>query len=239
MRKRGTAHRVGIVPAAGRAERWGGMMKELMPLRHGRAIIDHTIDVMFGAVDHIVVVTSMEKLPALAAHVSQHHGGGPSVSFTIQHPIDGPDILGAIVAGCETDADRYMFAMPDTVYNPTAFDHYPNYPFAMGMFETTMPERFGVLTTVEDNNGKRWRAVVNKRPAHEWPTAPPYHAWGVLTWTRECVEAWRNLCPETYTDAINQAIHWFGANTWQIDGYYDFASHAAYLEYFLPQRTGE
>ena len=234
MHKRGTAHRVGIIPAAGRAERWGGTMKELMPLAKGRAIIDHTIGVMANACDDIVIVTSPEKLPSIAAHVNQTYCNLP-ISYRIQ-TYDG-DIWGAIQTALDTDGDRYFFAMPDTVYTDRAFDHYPYHPFAMGLFETTMPERFGVLTNVTSDIGGVRREIVNKRPASQWPEAPPYHAWGVLTWTRECVETWRELRPETYTEAINQAIHFFGANSWSIDGYYDFASHAAYLEYFLPQRT--
>lgn len=224
-------HRIGIVPAAGKAERWGGTLKELMPLSMGRTILDHTLDVMTSTVDQIVIVTSQEKIQTISAHVGDRTR--TPISFTLQHAAHGPDIMGAIVAGCETKADRYFFAMPDTHYDRDAFQYFPTHDFAMGLFDTTTPERFGVLAG---------REIVNKRA--QWQLNKDgklhtYNAWGVLTWTSDCVALWRDLKPESYTIAINQAIDEYGVNFWRLKQYYDFASHDDYLRFFFDGHSSE
>ena len=123
-----------------------------------------------------------------------------------------------------------MFSMPDTVYNKTAFSYYPTYDFGMGLFQTDMPERFGVLAN---------RRIVNKKPLGYFEDDPPYDAWGVLTWTSKCVELWQAYCPGTYTEAFNDAIETFGCAHWKITDYYDFATHADYLNYFKDEPEEE
>lgn len=220
-------YKLGVIPAAGRAERWGGHMKELMPLSTGQALIDHTIAAMTRRVDAVLVVTSSEKLPALAAHLYKW-------DFPIMYMVQkyGKDILGAIATSFDITADRYYFAMPDTVYNVEAFDHHPDTEFAMGTFKTTTPERFGVLTTVTRESNEigllRGPGIVNKQKLEYGE----HDAWGVLTWTHDCVRLWLDLRPETYTDALNMAIRAYGVCRWDISGYYDFASHDDYLKYF-------
>jgi len=217
---------LGIIPAAGKAERWGGMMKELMPLGKGMALIDHSIEALMLSCNSILIVTSLEKLPSIAAHVDKYKADIP-IWFTIQQ-YQG-DIWGAVRSTFDWPADMYFFSMPDTIYNKNAFAYYPNYDFAMGLFKTDMPERFGVVLD---------RKIVNKRQLSEMETAPPYKAWGVLTWTYECVQFWRSITDDdepspTYTAMFNAAIRNFGCSHWEISGYYDFASHEDYLAYFM------
>ena len=47
-------------------------MKELMPLDTGKALIDHSIEALTPACDSILIVTSLEKLPSIAAYVDKY-----------------------------------------------------------------------------------------------------------------------------------------------------------------------
>jgi len=217
--------KLGIVPAAGKAERWGGHIKELMPTGKGEAIIDFCMQALIPATDAILVVTSPEKLPVMAAHLAKHDH---PIAYIMQSYVG--DIWGAIRTAIDFRADTYLFAMPDTVLAPSTFAHYPTYPFAMGLFKTNFPERFGVIAN---------RRIVNKKPLSFFEKDPPYEAWGVLKWDAECVDYWLYADPLTYTEAFNSAIGQFGLSFWQIPLYYDMATHNDYLAYFAAIDKGE
>lgn len=194
--------RIGLIPAAGKGVRFGGAYKELLPISRSMTLLDSTVDAMKQGKAQPLVISSSEKI---ATHAIMR----PELTYTLQTA--GMDIWGAMLAGItRTDADEYLFGMPDTLYNENAFDREMVYPFMIGTFETDMPERYGMI---------REGQVVNKQQGE------PGIAWGVLMWTRDCADLWRRnaYMIETYTEAINLALTAYGLYTFRLDYYIDIS----------------
>jgi hypothetical protein len=138
------------------------------------------------------------------------------------------DIWGAIKESFPYSEDVNIFAMPDTLFDKTAFrrqlESRPLVPFNLGVFSTQQPERFGVLV-----NGK----VINKTPL---PTAS-YSAWGAMIWNKAVIESWLQNDPGDYTNAINQAIENFGYDAFDLNYYYDFSTWSDYKRW-LAESSG-
>ena len=204
-----TYRRIGVIPAAGKAIRFGRIPKELLPLPDGRALIDHAVD-RLQFCDRIVLVTSDEKLPFHQAIA------GDRVTIVCQ---EGNEMFGAWMTACSLyKGDRYYMTMPDTYIDGSAFEGCPEaIEFALGLFDTYEPHRFGVLA----EGGVR----------DKWDNAPvPAKAWGALMWSRKVYEEWaadKRLWD--YTKAINNALH-YGLNTWNIGKYFDCADAGRYGE---------
>lgn len=227
--------KLGVVPAAGTATRFGGTRKELLPISKNEAVIDRSMTALGRATDAILVVTSQEKLPILAQYLDSRQYGAP-VFYAIQG--GGNDIMGAILTALDFPAERYLFAMPDTLIEDDAFAIYPSTDFSMGLFETDTPERFGVLT------GRR---IFNKQAAAHLSSPSPWPAWGILSWTQQCAYYWQELVLRyrldanivdgindelDYTTAINGAIERFGLSHWQMGTYRDMADIYEYQAYW-------
>lgn len=209
------AFKLGLIPAAGKATRWTGHIKELLPIGGGCCLIDHTVQAMVGGgVDAILVVTSGEKLPVLQGHL--HGRYTLPIFYTIQR--GNNDIWSAITEAFPFRPDWTLFAMPDTLYPVDVFKWLTKRPFELGVFETGQPERFGVL---------RDGAVVNKRPLE----GDAFAAWGVLAWHKDVQTLWESNPPLDYTDAINLALANFYHSTRYMDFYHDMASFEDYQEW--------
>lgn len=129
----------------------------------------------------------------------------------------------AIRASFPYTEDPTLFCMTDTLFDKHAFEHYlsanPTPSFALGTFQTTMPERFGI---VKDN-------MVFDKPVN-YPEGA-YEAWGAIIWSRAVVREWLRKQPEDYTEAINLAIQDFGLETFSLGDYRDFASWNDYRDW--------
>lgn len=198
--------RIGIIPAAGSATRYGGVLKELLPVESDTVMMDFAVNAMKkGGCDQIVCVTSTRKI----AQISDRF---PHLLYTIQ--VTGQDIWGAIFAGLMVEADEYCFAMPDTVIPEHAFDLYMGAPFMLGCFDTDMCERFGMV---------RDGFIVNKKPGELG------QAWGTLMWTKQVRDWWLNYGDlSSYTNAFNLAMRTFGYKTYDLEYYHDIASFEDY-----------
>lgn len=207
--------RLGLIPAAGKATRWGGYYKELLPTSNGCGLIDHTVKAMaYGDADVILVVTSEEKLPVLQGHLNGRHD--IPIYYTIQRGDN--DIWSAMIEAFPFRAEWTLFAMPDTLYPVDVFVNPLQKRFTLGTFETSKPERFGVL-----HNG----AVVNKSDQfHGRQTA-----WGVLAWHINVQQYWQSTPPANYTDAINLAMGSFDYDTRPMAFYHDMANFGEYREW--------
>jgi molybdopterin-guanine dinucleotide biosynthesis protein A len=214
---------LGVIPAGGKASRWGGYLKELLPLYGGHWLIDHTVAAMERVeVDAILVVTSRAKLAPLANHLARRPWSMP-ILYAVEER--GLDIWGGILEALRVQADEYLFAMPDTFYPPGAFVdrpwlERPAHDFALAIHQTAKPERFGIL---------QGNQVINKR---EHPPGV-YDAWGLMAWSGRVAEFWRAVDIGNYTDAINAAIEGFGLQTWRIDYYHDMATFDDYREWII------
>lgn len=210
----------GIIPAAGRAVRWGGFPKHLLPCGAGETLLQRTANIMRkGGAERIVVVVSLETAPAIMAHLA-----GESIIYVVQR--DNRDLYGAIYSAIDLCGRWTMFAMPDTYLPDDAF--HPGKragALAVGVFDTDIPERFGVLL-----DGR----VVDK-PALQGS----YPAWGCLMWDGEVVKYWREQDRKIidFPDAINGAMREFPTSIYNLEYYYDMATFGDYRE-FLCLNTG-
>lgn len=202
------AYRLGIIPAAGKAARFGGVLKELLPLPNGVSFIAESVLRLRNYCDDIVVVTSPEKIRDHAVEL------GGNVLYAIQE--DKRDIWGAMVTGMQIEADYYLFTMPDTYMPRDSFGGYQDQLFAMGMHETNTPERFGCL---------KGSKIVNKCKDVETPV----QAWGVLAWAKMAKQYWLGADIQTYTDAINMALVFSVPRFWRLDFYHDNATIEDYI----------
>ena len=203
-------YKVGVIPAGGKAERFGGTMKDLLPVYGGRALIRRTYDILKRVCDDVVVVSNQERIQS---HV---HTLGSDVIY-LKTDSSRQDIFAGIYAAINhVPADRYYFSMPDTVIPESSFDNVPDCEFALGMFETDTPQRFGVL-----HEGR----IINK----DQYLRPPCQAWGVLVWSANVADTWK-VKPMTYTQAINQAMEQFGYETFPLQYYRDISNKDDYFQ---------
>jgi hypothetical protein len=207
--------KVGIIPAAGKAERWGGVIKELLPTGHDERLIDTAIMAMaFGGADRIIVVTSSEKIGPLAQYLDHRYDQLP-IHYILQRGDN--DIWSAIETSFDLAGDLNLFAMPDTIIPLASFLQPVNeFDFTFGTFKTRQPERFGVFHEGE---------IVNKDPGLP---AGTYDAWGVLAWSKRVVEFWQRKIWSDYTTGLNSAYQYFPAHIFGLDFYFDMASWADY-----------
>lgn len=203
------AYTVGILPAAGKAERFGGVLKEELPYR-GASFLEHAYNRL--PCDDVVVVTNKEKIQSHANIL------GDKAIYLIQH--GGQDMWSAMVTGMHIDADTYFMTMPDTYLPKESMFGLPKCAFQMGLFETTRPARFGCF-----HNGM----IINKSSA----VPAPARAWGVLVWTKIVKEFWFSMPIHDYTDAINKAIVKFGSRAFALDYYHDLASIDDYTDLLI------
>ena len=201
--------RLGIIPAAGKAERWRGMPKELMPV-DDITFLDRVIMSMYaGRADVIMLVTSYEKA---ALHI-QHLMNEP-ICYTIQQ--GKQDAWSAICESLPMNAGMNMYAMPDTYFNIDIFSKMPEKDFNIGYFDTVEPERFGVVTE---------HGIVDKQPFEG-----TQKAWGVLKWSYRVVAYWKENINkiETHTQAFNMALDRFDWSMTKLDYYHDVANYEYY-----------
>jgi NDP-sugar pyrophosphorylase family protein len=175
---------VGIIPAAGKASRFHGVYKELLPIGDGKVLIEHTIDHMVEAgAERVYIITSIDKV---RAHQRVIH---KDVDFILQ--AENNDIWSAIKTALPMMGDVNLVAFPDCYIskNPFSLDG----DFGLGLFDTRRSERFGVLT--EDGT------IVNKQSFPD-----KQRAWGTIQFHRSIGEYWMAHEPADYTDALNQAL---------------------------------
>jgi hypothetical protein len=205
--------RLGILPAAGKADRWGGYPKELLPISNDHTFLSRSVNLLRSSgCDHVLVVTNPAKIHLHAYHLKDWK----NVLFAIQQ---GQEMWGAMATAIDTPAQEYCFMMPDTYVSAPAFPDSLVGEFGLGLFLTDEPERFGVL---------RQGRVVNKQPAHT-----PAKAWGVLAWSDRVAAHWRENSYADYTAAINDAITCFDYGLWDLDYYFDIGSMKHYAEFLL------
>jgi len=200
-------YKMGIIPAAGKAKRFGGIPKELLPLPDGSTLLDHTI-ARLSFCDKIIIVSNNEKIAIHRKIVGER-------AEVIEQ--SGNEMYSAWITACGyCHADNYYMTMPDTYLPDDVFDGVGPATFSLGLFETNEPERFGIFA-----NGN----VVDK-PVN----APvPSLAWGALQWSYATFMRWQEHNCETYTQAINDALT-INHSTWSIKYYYDCANTIQYLK---------
>lgn len=207
--------RLGIIPAAGKADRWGGYPKELLPISNDHTFLSRAVDsLLMCGCDLVMVVTNPAKIHLHAYHLRNWE----NVLFSIQQ---GDEMWAAVMTAMDTPANEYYFMMPDTYLPERPFPQSMEMDFGIGVFLTEQPERFGVI------RGKR---IVNKQSSEM-----PGLAWGVLAWKKTVADFWKTKSFSDYTSAINGAIREFSFGQWHLAYYYDIGSMDHYSEFLLAQ----
>jgi hypothetical protein len=210
---------LGIIPAAGKGERWGGFYKELLPIGDNRWLIDNTIDAMKTVgCERICLVTSPEKIHVHVQHFNKEKYKDLNIFFVINK---GKEMWDSIVASFPYTEEYNYFAMPDTLYPVDSFPNKISFNiFGMGLFKTDKPERFGIL---KDGT------IMNKMNCFG---KKPFTAWGTLCWAKDTYEEfWKDKGIPNYTEAINVILRDGIYLEYVLDYYYDFATFKDYEEY--------
>jgi glucose-1-phosphate thymidylyltransferase len=207
---------VGIVPAAGRGTRLGlPFPKELWPLPDTEGfepVAQRTLEALREAsVRELVFIITHEKAPLIRyfgsgarfdveiAYVAQERVSDTSKSAGLSDAIDAAYHLARrkVVA----------FGMPDTVVSPpTCFEQVlepvgAGTDLALGLFETSEPERFGMVDASPEG---RIRRIVDK-PARTELT----WMWGIAAWGPSFTELLHETMatnPTDFASVMNRAI---------------------------------
>jgi len=207
---------VGIVPAAGKAERFGGLLKELLPWDTGESLLHRTVRILWTVSDAVIVISNPDKI----AQHAQELEGFSDVYFVLQ---DGDTLLSGI-RSMTVEADYYFFAMPDTVFPENIFPEniFPDSPdlnfMMVGLFDTIEGHRYGV-----------WRdgRIDDKNPENRGQLLK---AWGVLGWPQSVMKILHETYLTNHTDALNLALEQVKHYTIQMDSYHDVADYEAYRD---------
>jgi len=195
-----------IIPAGGKAERFHGIYKDLLPLGDGRTLLGETLSrARAMGCTRAVVVTSAEKA---AAHERALAGTDTTLLVST-----GRGLWAAIAAALVIPSDALLL-LPDTVFTPV--EPVPPFPLSFGVFPTNEPERFSVI---------RGDTIVTKEPG------PPSLAWGCVAWSVAVADWWQGQAFSHYDDAFRGAMRRFGHRTFSIAGYEDFGAWPAYRRY--------
>lgn len=205
-------NRLGIIPAAGKGARFGGLYKELLPIGNGQTLLSRAVDTLeMIPVDSTLVITSHWKINVHSSALNNRN-----VFYAIQNDYS-QDLWGAIVQSFTVDADWYYFIMPDTLTEQGRFPAEPDHEFMLGLFETDEPQNYGVL-------------IGDKLTDKNTTISGIQLAWGTLVWSRKCVELWKSHLYEIddFTQAFNMAMEQLGWSTYSLAWYFDCGTFERY-----------
>jgi hypothetical protein len=204
---------IGIIPAGGSAYRFRGLAKELLPVSPDDCALSRCIKAMQeGGAEHVYIASRHDKLNDHWRIIEQVRG----VHLTARPFASLWDFIAYM--GENVKADRYYFAMADTVFPMDAFIRDTGHDVTAGLFFTQKPGRFGILTG---------NYIVDKHPDLIGD------AWGVWIWSRDAMEYLAAACrgEKDHTKALNLLLARFGVQTFYMPYYYDFAAFEDYREF--------
>lgn len=198
--------KLGIIPAAGNASRFGGVAKELLPISDSETLLSRTLDFLEDIpTDENIIVSNTDKG---ALHWRCASG---RAQIILQNDFSC-DLWGAIKATIPYSADMNYLAMPDT-YTPAMsyYESLPEHDIVIGLFETTQPERYGVFTDgVIYDKDAQFKGSIRL-------------AWGFIGWSRAVVSFWQKAEIASHTQAFNMALSAFGYKSFRMPFYFDIS----------------
>jgi len=217
-----------IIPAAGNAARFDGLIKELIPLDDlGTTGLLNTVTLAVHklcATDIILVTNNRKKDVHLAYQKEVLAPAFPGIRFKLveqqQFTAESRDLLDAIITGLMVSPhDEGGMLLPDTVtmFAPQA-DIKTGLTF--GTFKTTEPKRFSIIA------GDR---IITKESLPDGT----YHAWGVVLWSSFIGLLMQQVHAKfTHYDRLFEAImHDIGYQTFDLEYYADIGNIQAYMEH--------
>lgn len=210
---------VGIIPAGGKSERFGGIFKELLPISDTDCGLSRCISSMrAGGAQAVVVYTNKYKVDAQRTYL-ENVGLIDNVLF-VTIPAEGLwEVLSTSI-----EVDRYLFAMPDTLYPAHIFEQVDDDKLVTAFtFNTDEPKRFGVF--LDDDE------IVDKKALYARQAG--YTAWGAWAFSQEAMDYLRVVLrkKEDLTEGLNELMKVYPAEKFHMPFYYDFASFEDYKEY--------
>lgn len=209
-----------LLPAGGRAERFDGIYKELLPIGESKFLLSEAIrrGHSLGS-DRARVISNADKASTHAKFLARH-ASNFSVELSVRSEQD-EHLWAALRREIPLD-EAALLVLPDTKW--TCSDRIPaGSHIAFGTFATDEPHRFslvhegGILTKPDDRVG-RWQA------------------WGCVYWSARVAEFWKDQellqgdYPE-YDRAFEAAMREFGYDTFRIEDYHDMGTWSAYSSF--------
>jgi len=207
--------KLGILPAAGKSTRFGGIFKELLPVGKDETLISRAVDTLkMAGVDNVLVVTSHYKVAAHSMALQNYN-----VKYAVQRDYSH-DVWGAIIESFDMSADRNYYLMPDTLIPSGCLPMETEADFTLGIFTTLTPQNYGVLLNGEITDKDTTISGVQQ-------------AWGALIWSMNVVRFWKKWIAgiTSHTQAFNMAMSEFGYDLFEIPEYHDIGSFDAYKEF--------
>lgn len=225
-----------IIPAAGKAQRFNGIIKELAPLPHNRTPLGNALELALQShASDITILTSPAKYwlhsEFVGLFVKEHNIARGTMHLLMQRDYTHDLWSGIQQAllfnyGLSSRFGKNTYRsggliLPDTItdFNPMYAEKEYN-GLTLGLFDTTEPYRFSLF-----ENGKIITKPTDKN-------AGTYKAWGVVLWNSFAAKILAELqTPTTYDQAFQHVIDAMGYDTFPLDYYYDLASIDKYIEY--------
>ena len=209
-----------ILPAGGRAERFDGIYKELLPIGEGEFLLSDAIRRAHAlGADRALVISSAEKLPTHAKFLARH-AAGYTVDLCLRSESD--EHLWSALRRAIPTGEAGLLVLPDTTWScpdriPAGVD------LAFGIFVTHEPHRFslvheGRILTKPDDLVGRWEA------------------WGCVYWSAAVAAFWereqqRHGEYPDYDRAFESAMRQFGHGTFRLEDYCDLGTWSAYASF--------
>ena len=195
---------LGIIPAGGQANRFGGTMKELLPCGD-YSLLERAVFAMSQVCDDVLVISSPEKVGAHAKVLRATRAIYSMARVSLWESIKDANAM---------MYEMYYFAMPDTYFPLMAMKQPIRDDFNLWLFETDQPERFGVVKDDYIFDKQIFKGT--------------HKAWGLLSWSWAVVDYWRDNHYANHTEAFNAALKTFGHSTFDLAYYFDCASFGDY-----------
>ncbi len=209
-----------ILPAGGRAERFDGIYKELLPIGEGDFLLSAAIRRAshLGA-DRALVISNADKLSTHTKFLARH---AAPYSVDLQMRDERDEDLWAAMWRVMPRTDAGFLVLPDTTWRCTG--RIPeDAHLAFGIFSTDEPYRFSLV-----HEGR-----ILTKPNGLTGT---WQAWGCVYWSAEVAAYWdreqklRGMYPH-YDRAFEAAMQEFGYGTFGLDDYHDLGTWNAYSAY--------
>lgn len=209
-----------LLPAGGRAERFDGIFKELLPVGERRFLLSEAVrrGHALGA-ERALVLSSPEK-HATHQRFLARHAAGFDVTLAVRG--EDEDHLWAALRRVIPENEPCLLVLPDTTW--TCRERLPaGADLAFGVFDTDEPHRFSLV-----HDG---RILTKPRDV-----VGVWQAWGCVYWTPAVARFWRErearqgAYPE-YDRAFEDAMREFGWATFRIEDYNDLGTWNAYASF--------
>ena len=168
-------HSLGVLPAAGLAERLNGLPKFLLPLdARGRTLLDFHVELMLEVLTHVLIPVRPENARYLTKYATVER-----VSILAMETRSLADTIYRCARNLSPD-DDLVLGMPDTYFseaNPYAFmtqEHLSHGSFVMGAWSWEEVHR-GNLGQIQISASNQVTAVIDKDPLCNFK-----HVWGLL-----------------------------------------------------------